>query len=79
MFIPEYEIWRVENRWSEDGIDFWDFLSEADAEEFIVHENSLIPSKDIDKVVIRKISQEELIATAVPFYVDMLKDFFKTI
>lgn len=65
-----FDIYRVEDRTSPDGVDFWDFLSDEKANEFIA-EMKLEDTKP-RKYEIRKLPESEIISTALQFYYNTL-------
>lgn len=71
-FNITYEVWRVEDRWNPDGIDFWDFPDEETANEFIT-----VLEDEGDEIqhtlTLRKLGEDELIQTSLDSYKDLLQ------
>lgn len=64
------EVYRVEDRWNPDDVDFWDFLSQEEARSF----KEQLESEDWDsKLTIRLLPPNELTETAIGFYLHSLK------
>lgn len=69
------KVWRVEDRRNPDAVDFWDFLDKNEAEKWY-EEESILPwdtEEGSEQIIIRQLTDQEVIDTALSFYEDSLK------
>lgn len=68
-YLEQFKVWRVEERISPDGVDFWDFPSEEEARR---------DYEESDTITIRQLSVLEVVDTAVQAYMDVIRiPFYK--